>query len=93
MCSNARSTIPSALLSFLNVTTDGKRKQRHNHEVLFISKLLREEGIKEIRIAHVNEAGMVEELPLKVGKKVYDIGYRQADGEIFLIEITHYKVK
>jgi hypothetical protein len=79
--------LPSSRLPFLNVSTDGKAKDRHNREILFFSRMLQAAGTKKICLHHVNDAGMAYDLPLTVGKKWYDIAYVAADGEIFLVEI------
>ena len=79
--------LPSSSLGFLNVTTDGKKKDRHNEEVLFFSRLIQRAGIKTFCLHHVNDAGMDRSLPLAVGGRWYDIAYVAPDGEIFLIEV------
>ena len=79
--------LPSASLGFLNVKTDGRRKNRHNEEILFFSRLLQSAGVKDFCLHHVNDAGMNRALPLTIGNKWYDIAYVSGDGEIFLVEI------
>ena len=79
--------LPSATLPFLNVSTDGKRKDRHNREVLIVARLLRASGVKDICLHHIDDAGMNHALPLAIGGKWYDIAYVAPDGELFLIEV------
>jgi hypothetical protein len=79
--------LPSAKLGFLNVKTDGRKKTRHNQEILFILDLLLTAGIKDYCVHHVDEAGMNKALPLTLAGKWYDISYVAPDGEIFLIEV------
>ena len=79
--------LPSSVVPFVNIATDGKRKDRHNREILFFSRLLREAGTKKMCLHHVRDAGMDQDLPLTLNGKWYDISYVAPDGEIFLIEI------
>ena len=79
--------LPSASLPFLNVNTDGRRKDRHNREILFLLRLLLEAGEKDYCLHHVDDAGMNRELPLMLDGRWYDISYVAPDGEIFLIEV------
>lgn len=79
--------LPSSKLGFLNVKTDGRRKHRHNEEILFVSRLLQGAGITDYCLHHVNDAGMNKDLPLCLDGKWYDISYIAPDGEVFLIEI------
>jgi hypothetical protein len=83
--------LPSSVLPFLNVATDGRKKDRHNREVLFLSALLRDAGVKDFCLHHVDEAGMNHHLPLAIDGKWYDIAYVAPDGEIFLIEVMRLK--
>lgn len=83
--------LPSSTLPFLNVATDGKRKDRHNREILIIARLLQASGVKDFCLHHVNDAGMDRTLPLTLGGKWYDISYVAPDGEIFLIEVMRLK--
>lgn len=79
--------LPSSVLPFLNVSTDGKAKDRHNEEVLFFSRLLRAAGVRELCLHHIDEAGMNRDLPLTLAGKWYDLVYVSQDGEVFLIEV------
>ena len=79
--------LPSSVVPFVNIATDGKRKDRHNREILFFSRLLREAGTKKMCLHHVRDAGMNYDLPLTLEGKWYDISYVAPDGEIFLVEI------
>lgn len=79
--------LPSAKLPFLNIKTDGRRKNRHNREVLRLLQLLLKDGTTRYCIHHANEAGMDKTLPLTYKEKWYDIVYEAPDGEIFMIEI------
>ncbi len=79
--------LPSSVLPFLNVATDGKRKNRHNEEILFFSRLLLQAGTKKMALHHVRDAGLTANLPLTLNGKWYDISYVAPDGEIFLVEI------
>lgn len=83
--------LPSAKLGFLNVKTDGRKKDRHNREVLFLSQLLQAAGIKDFCMHHVNDAGMNKNLPLTLNGKWYDIAYMAPDGEVFMLEIMRVK--
>jgi hypothetical protein len=74
-------------MGFLNVSTDGKRKDRHNKEVLLVLKLLQKAGCCHYLLHHVKDAGMTKSLPLQIGNKWYDLSYVSEDGEIFLVEI------
>jgi hypothetical protein len=79
--------LPSSSLPFLNVSTDGRKKNRHNREVLLIARLLQASGVKDFCLHHVDDAGMNHALPLAIGDKWYDISYVAPDGEIFLVEV------
>lgn len=79
--------LPSSSLPFLNVATDGKKKDRHNREILIISRLLQASGVKKFCLHHIDDGGMDHTLPLAIGGKWYDISYVAPDGEIFLIEV------
>jgi len=79
--------LPSSSLPFLNVKTDGRKKNRHNREVLFWSSMLIQAGVKDYCLHHVIDAGMNRHLPLTLAGKWFDICYVAPDGEIFLIEI------
>ena len=79
--------LPSAKLPFLNVTTDGKRKDRHNKEILLLLKLLQGAGCVHYLAHHVKDAGMTKALPLTLEGKWYDFSYVSHDGEIFMVEI------
>ena len=83
--------LPSPNLPFLNVDTDGRRKNRHNQEILTLVRLLRTSGVKDYCMHHINDGGMVKTLPLTLGGKWYDIAYVAPDGEIFLIEVMRLK--
>jgi len=80
-------SVPSAVLPFLTVRTDGKAKERHNRELMRVFRLLRGDGVREFRLHHVNEGGQSREIPIALDGKFYDIGYIAEDGEVFLIEI------
>ena len=79
--------LPSAKLGFLNVSTDGKRKNRHNKELLLLLRLLQQAGCCHYLLHHVKDAGMNKSLPLQLAGKWYDLSYVSEDGEIFLVEI------
>ncbi len=83
--------LPSHHFGFLNVKTDGKKKNRHNQEILFLTKLLKQAGIKFINIHHVNDVDLDKFLPVKIGNKIYDITYVAQDGELFMVEIMRIK--
>ena len=83
--------LPSSVIPFVNVSTDGKKKDRHNSELLFWSRLLQRAGVKDFCMHHVNDAGMNKNLPLSIDGKWYDISYVAPDGEIFLVEIMRLK--
>ena len=79
--------LPSARLPFLNIKTDGARKERHNRELLFFAGMLTHAGIKRLCMHHVKDAGMSYDLPLTYRGKWYDIAYVSPDGEIFMLEL------
>ena len=79
--------LPSAKLGFLNIKTDGKRKDRHNKELLFWLERLLDAGCIHYSLHHLREAGCTKSLPLQLGGKWYDLSYVAEDGEIFLVEI------
>lgn len=83
--------LPSHHLGFLNVPTDGKRKNRHNQEILFLSRLLKKAGIKYLNLHHINDVDLDKFLPVKIGNKIYDITYIAPDGELFMVEIMRIK--
>lgn len=83
--------LPSSSLPFLNVSTDGKRKDRHNREVLLIARLLQASGVKDFCLHHIDDAGMNHALPLMLGGRWYDISYVAPDGEVFLVEVMRLK--
>lgn len=85
--------LPSSKIPFLNVKTDGRRKERHNREILFVLGLLRQAGITDYCLHHIDDAGMDRALPLTLKGKWYDISYVSGDGEIFLIEIMRLRIK
>ena len=79
--------LPSSTLGFLNVNTDGRRKDRHNREILFLLRLLRQAGLRDIGAHHVDDAGLNKDLPLTLAGKWYDIVYVAPDGEVFMLEL------
>lgn len=83
--------LPSANCTFLNVGTDGRKKDRHNKEILFLAKLLRSAGVSDYCLHHVKDGGMNKALPLTLAGKWYDISYVSPDGEVFMIEIMRVK--
>lgn len=83
--------LPSAKLPFLNVKTDGRKKDRHNKEILFLAQLLHGAGITDYCLHHVNDAGMNKNLPLTLAGKWYDIVYVAPDGEVFMLELMRVK--
>lgn len=83
--------LPSSVIPFLNVTTDGRKKDRHNSEVLFFSRLLQKSGVTDFCMHHIKDAGMNHNLPLSINGKWYDIAYVAGDGEVFLIEVMRLK--
>lgn len=80
-------SLPSSVMPFLNVRTDGRAKSRHNAEVRRFLGFLRSDGVKDYRLHHINDAGYAADLPISLDGKFYDIAYRAADGEVFLIEV------
>lgn len=85
--------LPSAKLPFVNVQTDGKAKNRHNKEILFLSHLLQKAGVKRLCLHHVTDAGMDKSLPLTYQGKWYDVAYVSSDGEVFMIEIMRTRLQ
>jgi len=83
----AEGVTPSAALPFVNIRTDGKPKLRHANEISFILSLLKLSGVREFRAEHIYDVGYSKEIPTSKNGKVYDIGYKSRDGEIFLIEV------
>ena len=79
--------IPSAAVPFVNVGTDGKRKERHNAEVMFVLAALRAAGIKIYNLDHIDDGGRDRSIPVTYRHKTYDIGYINRDGTAFLIEV------
>lgn len=79
--------LPSSKLPFLNVPTDGRKKDRHNREVLILARLLQASGVKRFCLHHVAEAGMDKTLPLMLDGRWYDISYVTPDGECFMVEV------
>jgi hypothetical protein len=85
--------LPSSKIPFLNIRTDGRKKDRHNREILWLSSLLLRAGVKDYCLHHVDEAGMNRALPLTLAGKWYDIAYVAPDGEIFMIEIMRTRLR
>jgi hypothetical protein len=85
--SGREDVLPSASMGFINIESDGKHKNRHNEELLFLLKLLQQAGCKYFLTHHVKDGGMTKSLPLMLDHKWYDLSYVSSDGEIFLIEI------
>lgn len=83
--------LPSHEFGFLNVPTDGRKKDRHNKEILFLAGLLNRAGIAHLNLHHINDVGLDKSLPVKLGRKIYDITYVAPDGELFMIEIMRVK--
>ena len=83
--------LPSAKLPFLNVKTDGRKKDRHNREVLFLAQLLLGSGVTDYCLHHVNDGGMNRNLPLTLAGKWYDVVYVAPDGEVFMLELMRVK--
>ena len=83
----ARATIPSAAVPFIRVETDGRRKDRHNREVMRVLGDLRARGVTHYNLHHVDDGGLDKSVPLNLKGKQYDIGYVAEDGEVFLIEV------
>ena len=79
--------LPSKTIPFLSVQTDGKAKDRHNREILYILDLLLKSGVKTFCTHHVSEAGSDKRLPMGLNGRWYDISYVSSDGEIIMLEI------
>ena len=79
--------LPSKTIPFLSVETDGRAKDRHNREILFVLDLLLKSGVKVFCTHHVNEAMADKRLPMAIGARWYDISYVSSDGEIIMLEI------
>jgi hypothetical protein len=79
--------LPSKTIPFLSVETDGRSKDRHNREILYILDLLLKSGVKVFCTHHVSEAMADKRLPMAIGAKWYDISYVSSDGEIIMLEI------
>lgn len=79
--------LPSAKIGFLNVPTDGRKKDRHNREILFLARILAAAGVTDYCLHHVRDGGMNKALPLTLAGKWYDICYVAPDGEVFMLEL------
>lgn len=87
MRKKGKGVIPSSFLPFLSVETDGAAKDRHNRELSFVLRALRDAGIKTYNLHHIKDGGVDKSLPLMKDDKWYDLSYVSWDGEIILIEV------
>lgn len=88
-----KASLPSVYFPFVNVMTNGKRKDTHNSEVQFLQKLLLDAGVSRIRIDHVKELNLDKDLPLTWNGKRFDIAYQNHEGNTVLIEVKIVKTK
>lgn len=79
--------VPSSILPFLNVKTDGGHKDKHNREVMFVLNSLMDSGITRFNLLHINDAGLDGTIPMAYRGHFYDIGYQSLDGCLFLVEV------
>jgi hypothetical protein len=54
---------------------------------MFVLGALKKAGIKTYNLHHINDAGLDKLIPISYKHKYYDIGYRNLDGSLFLIEV------
>lgn len=91
MPAKRKSYLRSSFFSFLSVRTDSFRKNVHNRALGFVFAALVKTGVKRINCHHIADCGLWKELPLKIGKKWYDISFEDNSGNIILIEIKVWK--
>ena len=72
---------------FLHGLVGQKLHHKHNEELQILYNILRCAGIKHINTNHIHLIGTNSKLPLRIGKKEYDISYISPTGKVILLEL------
>lgn len=93
MSANKRGAVPSSALPFLSLQTDDKRKQTHHEALAKILEIFRNSGMTHYNVSHIDDPERDKELPIKIGKHMYDLSFPKDTETIVMIEVKILKLR
>lgn len=92
MPADKRGFTPSPAHPFLSLQTDDKRKKVHHEALADILKIFRNAGMKHYNISHIDDPERDKDLPIKMGKHLYDLSFPKDSNTIVMIEVKILKL-
>lgn len=92
MSANTQGKVTSPAHSFLSLQTDDKRKQTHHEALAKILEIFRNSGMTHYNISHIDDPQRDKNLPIKIGKHLYDLSFPKDKDTIVLLEVKILKL-
>lgn len=92
MSGNNKGGISSPTLPFLNLETDDKRKQTHHEALALILDIFKRSGMHEYNISHIDDPERNKDIPIMIGKHLYDLSFPKDLDTIVMIEVKILKL-
>jgi len=83
---------PAPSMPFLSFYTDDKRKQEHHVALNNILKIFKNAGMTHYNISHIDDPERNPEIPIKIGKHIYDLSFPTSKNTFVLIEVKILKL-
>lgn len=92
MPADKRGFFPSPAHPFLSLQTDDKRKKVHHEALADILKIFRMAGMTHYNISHIDDPERDKDLPIKIGKHLFDLSFPKDKNTIVLLEVKILKI-
>ena len=92
MSANNKGGVSSPAHSFLNLETDDKRKKTHHEALAEILKIFKRSGMHNYNLSHIDDPERNPDIPIKIGKHLYDLSFPKDLDTIVMIEVKILKI-
>ena len=92
MSANTQGKVTSPAHSFLSLQTDDKRKQTHHKVLAKVLEIFLNSGMTHYNISHIDDPQRDKNLPIKIGKHLYDLSFPKDKDTIVMIEVKILKL-
>ena len=77
---------------FLKLETDDKHKQEHHEVLKSLLEIFQKTGMKHYNISHIDDPTRDKELPIKIGKHLFDLSFPVNSKTVAMIELKIFKI-
>lgn len=92
MQSSTRGQASFPAIPFLNVQTDDKKKKVHHEALSEVLKIFRNAGMTHYNVSHIDDPQRDKNLPIKIGKHIFDLSFPKDKNTIVLLEVKILKL-